>query len=70
MGGLELTDIQKSAATQRLGRALFGHGNDNLNSGGERVSYAGSGIDKIQDGKVSSRLDMYIQRNDYTRRWH
>jgi hypothetical protein len=71
MRGLELTDIQKSAATQRVGRALFGRGNDNPTSGGEGTSYSGSGIDEIQYGKASSKRGaMYFQRKEYMRRRH
>jgi len=53
MRGLELTDIQIFVATQRLGRTLFGRGNDTPTSeGGEGTSYSGSGIGKIQDGQA------------------
>lgn len=41
MKGLELTDIQIFVATQRLGRALLGRGNDTPTSeGGKCTSYS------------------------------
>ena len=72
MRGLELTDIHTFAATCRIGRALFGRGNDTPTSkGGKGTSYSGTGIDKIQDGKVSSRRDtIYFQTKEHMRRWH
>jgi hypothetical protein len=72
MRGLELTDIQIFVATQSLGCALFGRGNDTPTSeGGEGTSYSGSGIDKIQEGDVSSKRGaMYFQRKEHMRRWH
>lgn len=39
--------------------------------GGKCTSYSGTGIEKIQDGKVSSKRDtIYFQTKGYTRRWH
>jgi len=72
MRGLELTDIHIFAATRRLGHALFGRGNDTPTSeGGKGTSYSGTGIDKIQDGNVSSKRDtIYFQTKEYMRRWH
>jgi hypothetical protein len=71
MRGLELTDIQIFVATQRLECALFGRGNDTPTSeGGEGTSYSGSGIGKVQDGKVSKRGAIYFQTKEHMWRWH
>lgn len=72
MRGLELMDILIFVATQSLGRALLGHGNYTPTSeGGKGTSYSGSGIDKIQEGDVSSKRGaMYFQRKEHMRRWH
>jgi hypothetical protein len=71
MRGLELTDIQIFVATQRLGRALFGRGNDIPTSeGGEGTSYSGSGIGNIQGGKVTKHGAIYFQTKEQMGRWH
>ena len=68
----ELTDVQILVATQKLRHSLFDRGNDTPTSeGGKGTSYSGSGIDKIQEGDVSSKRGaMYFQRKEHMRRWH
>jgi hypothetical protein len=71
MRGLEVKDILIFVATQRPGGALFGHGNCIVKSkGSEGISYSGSGIGKIQDGKVSRFGAVYFHTKEHMRRWH
>lgn len=71
MRGLEVRNIGIFVATQRPGGALFGRGDSILRpEGGEGTSYSGSGIGKIQDGKVSRCRAVYFHTREHMRRWH
>jgi hypothetical protein len=60
--GIQVTDIGTFMTTQRPGGTLFGQGNGVITSrDGESATYSGTGIGRIQDGKVSWRGAVYFQ---------